>query len=338
MTGSGLFECVEGVGPMCVQPYKFLALAVLLSVIILAGRTLARRNPKRYLSLLKRGFLFALSTIGAGLFAVGLLLLTDADALSGIETSPAAQTAGILAISLLGMGASLLLGVAVYALGGWVAGVSKRPRPNQLVIAIDGPAASGKGTLAKRVSKHFDLPCLDTGLLYRAVARDVIANGGALDNVADAVAAAKALKADSLDDAALRGPAAGDRASMVAKIPAVRDALLSYQRTFAAQPGGAVLDGRDIGTVVCPNATVKLYVTASTEERARRRHLEHRQRGETITFETVLDDLKRRDARDSGRDIAPMKAASDAITIDTTSLNADAAFEAAVDAVTRHFG
>lgn len=202
-----------------------------------------------------------------------------------------------------------------------------------MIIAIDGPAASGKGTLAKRIAQQFGLPCLDTGLLYRAVARDVVAKGGTLDDAAAAVAAAWCLDPETLDDPHLRGPAAGDAASLVAKMPRVRLALLDYQREFAGSPGGAVLDGRDIGTVICPDADIKIFVTATPEERARRRHLEHQGRGEAISFDSILADIVRRDARDSGRDIAPLEAAVDAVTLDTTHLNADAAFAAALDII-----
>ena len=202
-----------------------------------------------------------------------------------------------------------------------------------MIIAIDGPAASGKGTLAKRIAVHLNLPVLDTGLLYRAVARDCVAKGASLDDASAAVAAAWSLDASTLDDPKLRGPASGDAASIVAKLPRVRLALLDYQRDFAAQPGGAVLDGRDIGTVICPSADVKIFVTASPEERARRRHLEHQSRGETVAYESVLADIRKRDERDSGRDVAPLEAAEDAITIDTTTLDADAAFEAALKIV-----
>ncbi|MEQ1651334.1 MAG: (d)CMP kinase [Hyphomicrobium sp.] len=204
-----------------------------------------------------------------------------------------------------------------------------------LIIAIDGPAASGKGTLAKRIASHLCLPVLDTGLLYRAVARDVVAGGAMLDDAKAAVAAAWSLNAATLDDANLRGPAAGDAASIVAKMPRVRLALLDYQRDFANQPGGAVLDGRDIGTVICPDADIKIFVTATPEERARRRHLEHQARGEPITYDVVLADIRRRDERDSGRDVAPLEAASDAITLDTTTLDADAAFAAALQVIER---
>jgi cytidylate kinase len=204
-----------------------------------------------------------------------------------------------------------------------------------MIIAIDGPAASGKGTLAKRIAQHFGLVCLDTGLLYRAVARDVVLAGAALEDETAAAAAALALDAASLDDPKLRGPAAGDAASIVAKMPRVRGALLDYQRNFARHPGGAVLDGRDIGTVICPDADVKIFVTASTEERARRRHLEHQARGEDISYELILDDIRRRDARDSARDVAPLERAVDAVTIDTTLLDPDAAFAAALEVIGR---
>jgi CMP/dCMP kinase len=199
-----------------------------------------------------------------------------------------------------------------------------------LIIAIDGPAASGKGTLARRVAVHFGLPWLDTGLLYRAVARDVLANNHSLDDVAAAEAAARSVMADTLGDLTLRGPRAGDAASIVAKIPGVRAALLDYQRAFAEQVGGAVLDGRDIGTIVCPRAHVKIFVTASDEARARRRLLEHQGRGEVVSYDELLVDIRRRDARDSGRSAAPMLAARDALHLDTTELDADQAFEAAL--------
>ncbi len=202
-----------------------------------------------------------------------------------------------------------------------------------LIIAIDGPAASGKGTLAKRIAAHFGLAWLDTGLLYRAVARDVLESGGDLEDVAAAEAAARAIIADTLADPALRGPKAGDAASMVAKIPGVRAALLDYQRAFAWQDGGAVLDGRDIGTVVCPGAHVKIFVTASDEARARRRFLEHQGRGESATYDELLADIRRRDARDSGRAAAPMHAAADALHLDTTELDAEQAFQAALQLI-----
>lgn len=199
-----------------------------------------------------------------------------------------------------------------------------------MIIAIDGPAASGKGTLAKRLAAHFGMSYLDTGLLYRAVARDVANGGGCLDDAECAVKAARALDAQSLDDVHLRGPLAGDAASLVAKIPEVRAALLQYQRTFARAGAGAVLDGRDIGTVVCPDADIKVFVTASDEARAARRHLEHQTRGEMIAFEQVLEDLRRRDSRDKGRSISPLEQAEGALYLDTTHLDADQAFAAAL--------
>lgn len=204
-----------------------------------------------------------------------------------------------------------------------------------MIIAIDGPAASGKGTLAKRIAAHFGFHVLDTGLLYRAVARDIERRGFRLDDRWAALAAARNLNPATLDDPALRGVPAGDKASVIAKIPEVRSALLQYQRDFARQAPGAVLDGRDIGTVVCPDASIKIYVTATPEERARRRHLEHQARGEPATYEALLADIRSRDARDSSRAIAPLAAAPDAITIDTTALDADAVFAAALQVIAR---
>lgn len=207
-----------------------------------------------------------------------------------------------------------------------------------MIIAIDGPAASGKGTLAKRVAAHFGYACLDTGLLYRAVARDLRAAEQPLDNVAAAEWAARSLDPASLDDASLRHPGVGEAASMVAKIPGVRAALLAVQREFAAQEPGAVLDGRDIGTVVCPDADVKLFIKAQVEIRARRRYEELKKRGEPVTYERVLETIKARDARDSGRADAPMAIAPDALLLDTTNLDIEAAFDAAVGLIKRKIG
>ncbi|OYW56292.1 MAG: cytidylate kinase [Hyphomicrobium sp. 12-62-95] len=204
-----------------------------------------------------------------------------------------------------------------------------------MIIAIDGPAASGKGTLAKRIAAHLGFHVLDTGLLYRAVARDIEHAHFRLDDRWAALAAARNLNPATLDDPALRGVPAGDKASVIAKIPEVRAALLQYQRDFARQAPGAVLDGRDIGTVVCPNADIKIYVTATPQERARRRHLEHQARGEPATYEALLADILSRDARDSSRAIAPLAAAPDAIHIDTTTLDADAVFASAVRIISR---
>jgi CMP/dCMP kinase len=207
-----------------------------------------------------------------------------------------------------------------------------------MIIAIDGPAASGKGTLAKRVAEHFGLPCLDTGLLYRAVAREVLSRGASLENEEVAVAAARALDPSSLADPRLRLPGVGDAASTVARIPAVRTALLDFQRDFAHRPPGAVLDGRDIGTIVCPDADVKIFITAEIEVRARRRFLELRARGESVTFDHVLTLIRRRDERDSGRASAPLRRANDAILLDTTNLDIDAAVDAAVGLIKRKIG
>ena len=199
-----------------------------------------------------------------------------------------------------------------------------------MIIAIDGPAASGKGTLAALVAEHLGYDVLDTGLLYRAVARDVRARGHALDNEAAAARAAAALDTTTLDDPDLRTAAMGEAASVVAGHPAVRAALLDLQREFARRPPGVVIDGRDIGTVVCPDADVKIYVTADLEVRARRRFDELVHRGEAVTFEGVLDVIKRRDARDQGRAAAPLRPAPDAVVLDTTGITVKAALEAAL--------
>ena len=204
-----------------------------------------------------------------------------------------------------------------------------------MVIAIDGPAASGKGTLARRLALHYGLPHLDTGLLYRAVALTLLDDAGDVDDASAAAAAAEALTADRLGDPRLRERAMGEAASRVSSVPAVRAALLDWQRRFAGDGGGAVLDGRDIGTVVCPEAPVKLFITASPEERARRRHRELAQRGEETTLAAILADIRARDARDANRAAAPLKAAEDAVVLDTTDLDADAAFAAAVAVVER---
>lgn len=207
-----------------------------------------------------------------------------------------------------------------------------------MIIAIDGPAASGKGTLAKRVADHFGFHCLDTGLLYRAVARDVARQCFRLDDTWAGLGAARGLDPFSLDDPALRGAEAGEAASVVAKIPEVRLALLAYQRGFARRPPGAVLDGRDIGTVVCPDADAKIFVTATPEIRAQRRHLELEARGAGVPFERVLADILARDERDSGRSNAPLKTASDAMLLDTSNLSIEAAFDAAVGLIKRKIG
>lgn len=198
-----------------------------------------------------------------------------------------------------------------------------------LVVAVDGPAASGKSTLARRLAGHFALRFLDTGLLYRAVARAMLDRGLDPGDADAAVGAARSLSPEDVDPARLRGEGVGQGASLVAAVPEVRSALLPFQRRFAARPPGSVLAGRDVGTVVCPDATFKLFVTASDGERARRRHEEMRRRGESPMYPAVLAELRERDRRDAGRAIAPMRVPDDAWVLDTTDLDADAAFEAA---------
>ncbi len=198
-----------------------------------------------------------------------------------------------------------------------------------MIIAIDGPAASGKGTLGKRLAAFYGLEHLDTGLLYRAVARLMLDKSRPLEDESAAQAAAVALNLGYIDESRLRGREMGDAASIVSAYPSVRQALLEQQRLFAANARGAVLDGRDIGTVVCPDAPVKLFVTASPEERARRRHNELVQRGESVSYADVLADIIRRDERDMTRASAPLRPAEDAHVVDTSSLDAQAAFEAA---------
>jgi cytidylate kinase len=204
-----------------------------------------------------------------------------------------------------------------------------------MIIAIDGPAASGKGTLGRRVAEHFGFAHLDTGLIYRAVARDVLARGGPLDDAALATACARELDPVTLSDPTLRLNGIGEAASIVAGIPAVRAALLEFQRAFARRPPGAVLDGRDIGTIVCPDADVKIFVTADPQVRAHRRYLERQALGDAVSYEDVLELIRQRDARDASRQSAPMVAAPDAILLDTTDLDIEATFEAAVGLIKR---
>jgi cytidylate kinase len=210
-----------------------------------------------------------------------------------------------------------------------------------MIIAIDGPAASGKGTLGKLVAEHYGLAHLDTGKLYRAVARDTLARGASPSDASAALAAAKALDLETLQDRSLMDGRLGEAASIVASYPEVRKALLAYQRAFARRKPGAVLDGRDIGTVICPDAEVKLFVTATPEERARRRYRELREAGNSISEAEVLADIKRRDERDKNRAVAPLIPAKDAVLLDTTNLDIDAAFKAAIaliDAAMGHAG
>ncbi|NSX56700.1 (d)CMP kinase [Parasulfitobacter algicola] len=194
------------------------------------------------------------------------------------------------------------------------------------IVAIDGPAAAGKGTISKVVARHFGFVHLDTGLLYRAVGLKM------LDGT-DAISAAKALGATDLDADGLRTPEVAQAASKVAVIPDVRTALVDFQRSFAQHSNGAVLDGRDIGTVICPDADIKLFITASPEVRASRRFAELTASGHDTTPDQVLADVKARDARDSQRDVAPLKPAADAVLIDTSDMSIEAAVEAAITAV-----
>ena len=210
-----------------------------------------------------------------------------------------------------------------------------------MIIAIDGPAASGKGTLGKRIAAYFGLAHLDTGKLYRAVARDTLAMGKSPADAGAALIAAKALDLTTLGDPHLMDGGLGEAASIVASHPRVREELLAYQRAFAGRKPGAVLDGRDIGTVICPDADVKLFVTAAPEERARRRYRELREAGNGISEAEVLSDIRRRDDRDKNRAAAPLVQAEDAVLLDTTNLDIDAAFKAAIDlidAAMRHAG
>ncbi len=199
------------------------------------------------------------------------------------------------------------------------------------VIAVDGPAASGKSTLARRLARALGLAFLDTGLLYRAVGKRLLEAGRDPSDAAAAVAAVADLRPEEVDADRLAGERIGEAASKVAAIPAVREALLPWQRRFARTPPGAVLAGRDVGTVVCPDADLKIFVTAALEERARRRFEELRRRGQAPMFAAVLDELRERDRRDTERAVAPLRVADDAWVLDTTALDAEAAFAAALE-------
>jgi CMP/dCMP kinase len=202
-----------------------------------------------------------------------------------------------------------------------------------MIIALDGPAASGKGTLGKRLAAHYGFPHLDSGLLYRAVAKAVLDSGKRLEDRAAAIAAAQAFIPSRYSENVLKADDIGRAASIVAAIPEVRASLMIFQRAFAQSKPGAVIDGRDIGTVIVPQADVKIFVTAGAEERARRRVLELTGRGEVADQAAVLADIIKRDERDMTRSIAPLKPAIDAHLIDTTHLDIDAAFRAALDIV-----
>lgn len=205
-----------------------------------------------------------------------------------------------------------------------------------MIIALDGPAASGKGTLGRRLAAHFGLKHLDTGLLYRAVAYKVLSEGGDIDDPGTRLRAAQDLEPEGLDPALLRSGPMGEAASRVAADEAVRAALLDVQREFANRPPGAVLDGRDIASVVCPDADVKVYVTAEPEARATRRWQELRAGGADTSYEDVLEDIRRRDDRDMNRSVAPLVQAPDAHLLDTTEMDIETAFRKAVEIVVRH--
>ena len=199
-----------------------------------------------------------------------------------------------------------------------------------MIIAIDGPAASGKGTLAKRLAQHYGFRHLDTGVIYRAVAKALLDQGFELTDEARAVAAAMALDPERFGDPALKSHKIGEAASVISVLPKVREALVNFQRQFAAEPPGAVLDGRDIGTVICPNAEVKIFVVADPAVRAHRRTLEARSRGEAADEAMILADILKRDERDKNRAAAPLKAAADAHLLDNSNLDIEGGVRAAI--------
>jgi len=199
-----------------------------------------------------------------------------------------------------------------------------------MIIAIDGPAASGKGTLGKRLAHHYGYRHLDTGVIYRAVAQALLEAGADLTDEAAAVAAAMELDPEKFGNPVLKTQTVGDAASVVSAIPKVREALLNFQRQFAADPPGAVLDGRDIGTVICPDADVKIFVVADPKVRAHRRTLEARGRGENADEELVLADILKRDARDKNRAAAPLRQADDAHVLDNSKLDIEGGVRAAI--------
>ncbi|MFM7083527.1 MAG: (d)CMP kinase [Hyphomicrobium sp.] len=207
-----------------------------------------------------------------------------------------------------------------------------------MIIAIDGPAASGKGTIAKQIAKQYGLCFLDTGLLYRAVAHETISKGFLPNDTWAVLATARNIEDISLDNPLLRTIKIGESASIVACLPEVRQQLLKYQRSFAKEKADVVLDGRDIGTVVLPEAHIKIFVTASPEVRARRRYLERKSLGESVSYEEILMDIQARDTRDSNRTVAPLRPAEDALLLDTTDLDIENAFKTAVQLIKRKIG
>lgn len=310
-----------------------LVFAAMVAVAGIAGYRVMSRNDDRFRELRGRWFSWGFLLFLVAAVILGVIIGTAPGVIEESNPEPWLRSGYSSAVAAIAGGLALVLSGIGFSIGGLFGSrqTTRIRRGHPVVIAIDGPAASGKGTLAKRIADIYHLPCLDTGLLYRAVARDVTAAGGTLEDAVAGVAAAKALDPATLSDEALRTAAAGEAASVVAKFPEVRKELLTYQRAFAIRSKrGAVLDGRDIGTVVCPTADVKIYVTATPEERARRRHLELEARGDTVTYEAVLEDIRRRDSRDIGRTIAPLWPAKDAVTLDTTTLDADQTLKAAL--------
>lgn len=209
----------------------------------------------------------------------------------------------------------------------------RRKSDHNIVVAIDGPAASGKGTLARKLADYYDVQHLDTGGLYRASALKLLSQNGDPNNIDDAIKAAQSIDYHDLTNRRLREEQVGNTASIISAIPQVRDTLLDFQRNFASRDGGAILDGRDIGTVVCPNASIKIFVTASIEARAKRRHKQLQNQGIEVVYESVLDDLIERDKRDQERNIAPLTAADDAILLDTTDMTVDEVFDTVIDQI-----
>lgn len=325
-------ECARSLTLGCVFALPHLLIYAATIAAFAAGYVLARQKH------LSRVIFSKLMGYGLALLALSAVVIAafyayEPNTPLGADRRPIMGWTWHAAVDVFGLGVMVLLGAITFRLGRTAArlrGYATRLGKPGVVIAIDGPAASGKGTLAKRIADYYRMPCLDTGLLYRAVARDVVKSGRALEDTAAAVAAARSLDPTSFGDHNLRGEKAGEAASVVAKIPDVRAALLDYQRNFAKSPYGAVLDGRDIGTVICPDADVKIYVIASPEERARRRHKDHVARGDGVTFEQVLEDIHKRDARDMGREVAPLWPAKDAITLDTTDLDPEEALKASI--------
>lgn len=327
-----LAECARSPSLECAFALPQLLIYAVAAGAFVAGYFLARRKQLSQTAF-RRLLVYGVVLIAVSVATVAAFYSYQPNTPLGADRRPIMGWTWHVAIDVFGFGVMVLLSAIAFRLGRTAArltGYATRLGRPGVVIAIDGPAASGKGTLAKRIADYYRMPCLDTGLLYRAVARDVLKEGSALEDTAAAIAAAKSLDPKSFGDPNLRGEKAGEAASVVAKIPEVRAALLDYQRTFAKSPYGAVLDGRDIGTVVCPGADVKIYVIASPEERARRRHKDHMARGDGVTFEQVLEDIHKRDARDMGREVAPLWPAKDAVTLDTTDLNPDEALKASI--------